>query len=60
MLGLYIAVFFVVSQVVSVAMFGERPSLALLAGGALIIVGGMFVAKAMAGTNMKIIYLLIF
>lgn len=40
LLGLYIAVFFVLSQVVGAASFGERPSLARLAGGALIIVGG--------------------
>lgn len=43
LLGLYIAVFFMVSQVISVVAFGERPSLALLAGGALIITGGVVI-----------------
>jgi drug/metabolite transporter (DMT)-like permease len=38
---LYIAVFFVVSQVISVAVFGERPAAGVLAGGALIVSGGV-------------------
>ena len=42
-LGLYIAVFFVVSQVISAVAFGERPSPALLVGGALIIAGGFVI-----------------
>ena len=40
LMGVYIAVFFVVSQLVSVAWFGESPSRTLLAGGALIVAGG--------------------
>jgi drug/metabolite transporter superfamily protein YnfA len=43
LLGLYIAVFFVVSQVISAVAFGERPSRALLVGGALIITGGLVI-----------------
>jgi len=42
-MGLYIAVFFVVSQVLSVVLFGERPSPSLLLGGALIIGGGLVI-----------------
>jgi small multidrug resistance family-3 protein len=40
LLGLYIAVFFVVSQLVGLVVFGERPPLSVLAGGALIVAGG--------------------
>ena len=42
-LGLYIAVFFVVSQVVAFLWFGERPAPSLLAGGALIVAGGLVI-----------------
>jgi drug/metabolite transporter superfamily protein YnfA len=43
LMGLYIAVFFVVSQVLSVVVFGERPSPSLLLGGALIVGGGLVI-----------------
>ena len=43
LMGLYIAVFFVVSQVVSVVVFGEWPSPRLLVGGALIVGGGLVI-----------------
>ena len=43
LMGVYIAVFFVVSQVVSWALFGERPSAARLIGGALIVAGGLVI-----------------
>ena len=43
LMGLYIAVFFVVSQVLSFAFFGERPSPSLLLGGALIVAGGVVI-----------------
>lgn len=43
LMGLYIAVFFIVSQLVSVTVFGERPSLSVLAGGALIVAGGLVI-----------------
>ena len=45
-MGLYIAVFFVVSQVLAFATFGERPSGGLLAGGALIAAGGIVIHLA--------------
>lgn len=41
LMGLYIAIFFVVSQVVSVALLGERPAMPVLMGGALIVSGGL-------------------
>lgn len=40
LLGLYIAVFFVVSQVIAMTVFGERPGVSVWAGGALIVAGG--------------------
>ena len=43
LMGLYIVTFFVVSQVSSVVVFGERPSLGLLVGGALIVAGGLVI-----------------
>ena len=42
-LGLYIAVFFVVSQLLAFWALGERPSSALLVGGALIMAGGLVI-----------------
>lgn len=43
LMGTYIAVFFVVSQVISFLAFGERPSGRLLVGGALIVAGGLWI-----------------
>jgi small multidrug resistance family-3 protein len=43
LMGTYIAVFFVVSQVIAWAAFGERPTTTLLLGGALIVAGGLTV-----------------
>ncbi len=43
LMGSYIAVFFLVSQVVAWAAFGERPSATLIAGGALIVAGGLVI-----------------
>ena len=43
LMGLYIAVFFVVSQVLSLALFGERPSPSLVLGGALVVAGGLVI-----------------
>ena len=42
-MGLYIAVFFVVSQVLSLVLFGERPSPSLVLGGALVVAGGLVI-----------------
>lgn len=47
LMGLYIAVFFVVSQLLSFAFFGERPSLRLILGGVLIVAGGLVVQGGM-------------
>jgi len=43
LIGVYIAVLFVVTQLVAFAVFGERPGPALLLGGALIVVGGLVI-----------------
>jgi small multidrug resistance family-3 protein len=43
LMGMYIAVFFVVSQVVAWTVFGERPSAALVVGGALVVAGGLVI-----------------
>ena len=43
LMGLYIAVFFVVSQVLSLVLFGERPSPSLVLGGALVVAGGLVI-----------------
>lgn len=40
LLGVYIVVFFVVSQTIAALLFGESPSRSLLLGGALIVAGG--------------------
>jgi len=42
-LGLYIAVFFVTSQLVAFLATGERPSPALWLGGVLIVAGGLVI-----------------
>src|SRR5438552_17997453 len=43
LMGVYIAVFFLVSQAISVGFFAERPTLPLLAGGGLIVAGGVVI-----------------
>jgi small multidrug resistance family-3 protein len=48
LMGIYIVVFFVVSQILGFAIFGDRPSPSLLVGGALIVVGGVVIQ---AGTR---------
>jgi drug/metabolite transporter superfamily protein YnfA len=42
-LGLYIAVFFIASQLIAFFVGGERPSPSLWLGGALIILGGVII-----------------
>jgi small multidrug resistance family-3 protein len=44
LLGVYIAVFFVVAQIISVTAFRERLQLPTLLGGALIVAGGILLA----------------
>lgn len=43
LLGLYIVVFFVVSQALGWAIFGERPGWGLIVGGSLIVAGGLVI-----------------
>ena len=43
LMGLYIAVFFVLSQVLALVLFGERPSANLILGGSLIVAGGVVI-----------------
>jgi small multidrug resistance family-3 protein len=40
LMGVYIVVFFVVSQAIAALLFGEAPSRSVLVGGALIVAGG--------------------
>lgn len=42
LMGTYIAVFFVVSQIVGVVAFGERPPARVVIAGALIVAGGLW------------------
>ncbi|HSS99335.1 MAG TPA: hypothetical protein VLK33_20010 [Terriglobales bacterium] len=44
LLGLYVVFFFVVAQAISWLGFNQRPSLAVLCGGTLIISGGIVIA----------------
>jgi hypothetical protein len=41
LLGVYVALFFVVAQIINFAAFGMKPSLPVICGGALIVAGGM-------------------
>ena len=41
LLGVYVCLFFLVAQIVNFAAFGMRPSPGILAGGALIMAGGL-------------------
>ena len=47
LMGLYIVVFFVISQLVNLLAFGGRPSASLLLGGALIVCGGLIIQAGM-------------
>ncbi len=49
LMGGYIAVFFVVSQVIAVLLMGERPAPMTLLGGAFIVAGGLIVQYGAAG-----------
>jgi multidrug transporter EmrE-like cation transporter len=44
LLGLYVVFFFVIAQAISWIAFGQRPSLAVICGGALIVSGGVVIA----------------
>jgi len=43
LLGVYVAMFFVVAQVINFLGFGMKPSLPIFVGGALIVAGGMVI-----------------
>src|SRR5262245_58680249 len=43
LLGTYIAVFFLVSQLVSMVAFSERPAMTQIIGGVLIVLGGLVI-----------------
>jgi small multidrug resistance family-3 protein len=49
LLGVYVSLFFVVAQLVNFVVFSARPDGATLAGGALIVVGGLVVAFVRIG-----------
>ncbi len=44
LLGIYIALFFVVAQLVNLFAFHQKPTLPILAGGTLIILGGILIS----------------
>ena len=46
LLGIYVVFFFVVAQVVAWPGFGQRPTLPLVLGGALIVAGGLVISLA--------------
>lgn len=41
LLGVYVTLFFIVAQVLNMMVFGIRPDLPVLAGGALVVAGGL-------------------
>jgi small multidrug resistance family-3 protein len=43
LLGIYVVLFFVVAQVLAMTIFGERPTMPILIGGALIVSGGVLI-----------------
>ncbi len=43
LLGVYVALFFVVAQLINLLAFGVRPGLPIFCGGALILAGGMLI-----------------
>jgi small multidrug resistance family-3 protein len=44
LLGIYVALFFVMAQIVARVRFGQEPTPPIYAGGALIVAGGMVIA----------------
>ena len=44
LLGVYVAIFFVLAQVLNAVVFGIRPSVSILVGGVLVVLGGIVVA----------------
>ena len=46
LLGIYVVFFFVVAQLISFFVFGQKPSMAVLLGGLLIVSGGLVIGLA--------------
>jgi small multidrug resistance family-3 protein len=46
LLGIYVVFFFVVAQLISFFAFGQKPSIAVLLGGLLIVSGGLVIGLA--------------
>lgn len=44
LLGIYVTLFFLVAQLVNYVGFGQKPSLPILVGGALIMTGGLLIS----------------
>ena len=44
LLGVYVALFFVMAQIVAKVRFGQTPTVPVYAGGSLIVAGGMVIA----------------
>ena len=44
LLGIYVALFFVMAQIVAKERFGQAPTIPIYAGGSLIVAGGMVIA----------------
>ena len=49
LLGVYVVFFFVVAQLISWAVFHQRPSTAILVGGAFIVTGGIIISVSGLG-----------
>jgi len=43
LLGVYVALFFIIAQIVAKVRFGQTPTLPILTGGALIVAGGVVI-----------------
>jgi drug/metabolite transporter superfamily protein YnfA len=46
LLGLYVVFFFVVAQLISYLVFGQKPAATVLIGGAFIVIGGFIISLA--------------
>ena len=44
LLGMYVVLFFIVAQLVNLFVFGVRPGMGIIAGGALIVAGGIVIS----------------
>ena len=47
LMGVYIAVFFIVSQIIAYLAFGNKPNLYVVLGGALIVIGGLLIQRGL-------------